>query len=84
MIWFLAGSETICFILSYRIQPNTYPQCQMDLALAIMHVRAHARQYGIDENRILVVGASAGGHLCARSEERRVGKECRSRWSPYH
>ena len=24
-------------------------------------------------------------HLLAqRSEERRVGKECRSRWSPYH
>ena len=23
-------------------------------------------------------------HLVARSEERRVGKECRSRWSPYH
>ena len=28
---------------------------------------------------------TAGGlvSLC-RSEERRVGKECRSRWSPYH
>src|SRR5256885_10795466 len=30
-----------------------------------------------------------GGHLpwldwAQRSEERRVGKECRSRWSPYH
>ena len=29
------------------------------------------------------------GHYCEltglyRSEERRVGKECRSRWSPYH
>ena len=23
-------------------------------------------------------------HAGARSEERRVGKECRSRWSPYH
>ena len=23
-------------------------------------------------------------HLERRSEERRVGKECRSRWSPYH
>src|SRR5256884_8231629 len=23
-------------------------------------------------------------HLAHRSEERRVGKECRSRWSPYH
>src|SRR3712207_7672894 len=25
-----------------------------------------------------------GGMGAARSEERRVGKECRSRWSPYH
>src|SRR3712207_8354011 len=24
------------------------------------------------------------GLLALRSEERRVGKECRSRWSPYH
>src|SRR2546427_13296041 len=24
------------------------------------------------------------GFVIARSEERRVGKECRSRWSPYH
>ena len=24
------------------------------------------------------------GPPTARSEERRVGKECRSRWSPYH
>ena len=29
-----------------------------------------------------VVGAGAGRG--GRSEERRVGKECRSRWSPYH
>src|SRR2546422_1465147 len=28
---------------------------------------------------------SAGGNIALiRSEERRVGKECRSRWSPYH
>ena len=25
-----------------------------------------------------------GGNTTNRSEERRVGKECRSRWSPYH
>ena len=25
-----------------------------------------------------------GASLRRRSEERRVGKECRSRWSPYH
>src|SRR2546425_10270925 len=28
--------------------------------------------------------AGAGAGAGARSEERRVGKECRSRWSPYH
>ena len=26
----------------------------------------------------------AKGAVTMRSEERRVGKECRSRWSPYH
>ena len=35
------------------------------------------------------VNTSAGGQsltkeTITRSEERRVGKECRSRWSPYH
>ena len=34
----------------------------------------------------LEIGMEATGHywLAERSEERRVGKECRSRWSPYH
>ena len=30
------------------------------------------------------VAVQTKGACCARSEERRVGKECRSRWSPYH
>src|SRR2546430_17077432 len=29
-------------------------------------------------------GYANGGSYRYRSEERRVGKECRSRWSPYH
>ena len=39
---------------------------------------------------IIIVGTGLGGASAAaslgelRSEERRVGKECRSRWSPYH
>ena len=46
---------------------------------------------------VLVLGLFAFGHFSGywpsidktalvlmRSEERRVGKECRSRWSPYH
>ena len=29
-------------------------------------------------------GVEIAGVVLTRSEERRVGKECRSRWSPYH
>src|ERR1043166_1643084 len=32
----------------------------------------------------LFLFAIATANLMVRSEERRVGKECRSRWSPYH
>src|SRR2546430_12383874 len=31
-----------------------------------------------------IYGARAANGVFLRSEERRVGKECRSRWSPYH
>src|SRR2546430_12418334 len=31
-----------------------------------------------------IFATSVGPTPRARSEERRVGKECRSRWSPYH
>ena len=33
---------------------------------------------------VKVIGAGLAGCEAARSEERRVGKECRSRWSPDH
>ena len=38
------------------------------------------------QEQILRVLAGTHGLGCQvlRSEERRVGKECRSRWSPYH
>ena len=32
----------------------------------------------------IVLGLATVVGLHSRSEERRVGKECRSRWSPYH
>ena len=32
----------------------------------------------------IVLGLENMRELMRRSEERRVGKECRSRWSPYH
>src|SRR3712207_3624221 len=37
----------------------------------------------LGQARLLLARAGSVGVL-GRSEERRVGKECRSRWSPYH
>ena len=35
-------------------------------------------------NQVQMKGYAAAPNISMRSEERRVGKECRSRWSPYH
>ena len=37
-----------------------------------------------DANITIPDDAVEGEIVTCRSEERRVGKECRSRWSPYH
>ena len=40
------------------------------------------KDLGLVNTKEMFAKAIKGGY--ARSEERRVGKECRSRWSPYH
>ena len=53
------------FVLFYRVKPNQYPEPQKDLALAAKYIRANADVLGIDPNRVMFMGSSAGGHLCA-------------------
>jgi acetyl esterase/lipase len=55
------------FVLSYRLSSNGYllPVPLLDARRAIQTVRARARDYFIDPNRIVVIGFSAGGHLAA-------------------
>lgn len=53
------------FVLRYRLSPNRYPASQEDLALAVKFVRANAERFGIDPHRLMLMGSSAGGHLCA-------------------
>ena len=45
---------------------------------------AFVRPPGAESNAQLVAACDRCGRCLQRSEERRVGKECRSRWSPYH
>src|ERR1051326_5817835 len=51
----------------------------------IQHVVGVDAQPALLEARVLRIGLLASRRrLVKRSEERRVGKECRSRWAPYH
>ena len=42
------------------------------------------KQWRAVEKATMAYGYGLSASLLTRSEERRVGKECRSRWSPYH
>lgn len=53
------------FVLDYSVSPMVFPGALFELSQAVCFVRAHAEEYGIDKNRISVVGFSAGGHLAA-------------------
>lgn len=52
-----------CFIVNYRVNPYTMQESALDFARAIRYVRAHAADYGINENRIACAGFSAGGSV---------------------
>lgn len=45
--------------------PVTVFECVKDARAALRYVRAHAAELGIDPNKIIANGASAGGHLAA-------------------
>ena len=65
---------------------------QQQYALKLLHMNAGEllaeAERAAEDNPLIeceeLERPSADTQPTARSEERRVGKECRSRWSPYH
>ena len=64
------SSEVILYFLPFLIAPFWE-----EIVMRGFFYQAFRGSYSKQTSTLLVV---------ARSEERRVGKECRSRWSPYH
>jgi acetyl esterase/lipase len=65
----LNASGVTVFVLRYRLpgegwkQPSDVPLQDMQRALRL--IRAQASRYGVDANRVGVMGFSAGGHMAA-------------------
>ena len=62
--WFTTQGITYA-VLKYRM-PNGHNEVPLsDAEQAIRLVRGHAKEWGLNPNRIGIMGASAGGHLAA-------------------
>ena len=62
--------------IDYRLLPEVnFPDNIMDCKAAVRWVRANAKQYGFDPQRIGAIGGSAGGHLvCMLGTSQKIAK----------
>lgn len=67
---FFAFEGIASFVVDYRVRSegeHLFPSQIEDAFAAISTIRRRAREFGIDPNKIGVIGASAGGHLAAHT-----------------
>lgn len=65
---YLSKRGMVCFLVDYRVKNfhGTSPfESLKDAKSAIRYVRKNAEMFGIDPNKIVAAGGSAGGHLAA-------------------
>ncbi|GET21674.1 alpha/beta hydrolase [Prolixibacter denitrificans] len=62
----IAAKGYVTAAVGYRLSPEAlYPAAVYDIKAAIRYLRANARKYDIDPDRIAISGSSAGGQLAA-------------------
>ncbi len=62
---FLNSIGLDAFVLQYRVSPTRFPYPLLDARRAVRYVRSNSEKYGIDPEKIAIMGSSAGGHLAA-------------------
>ena len=62
---FFVAQGIVAAVVEYRVYPHLFPAPLQDAQRAIQMLRYNASKYGIDKNKIAVMGSSAGGHLAA-------------------
>lgn len=62
---FLNSFGIDAFVVDYRVYPHKFPIELLDARRGVRFVRYNAEKFGINPNKIAVMGSSAGGHLAA-------------------
>lgn len=63
MRYALACAGYVVAACEYRAVPNKFPALLEDAKAAVRWMRAHASEFGVDANRIGLLGDSAGGYV---------------------
>src|SRR5258706_5286895 len=85
--WSVTGVQTCALPIYASLTGNTanFGQSSHEgTIMAIDEINAAGGVLGKKLELLTEDTLSKAGEPATRSEERRVGKECRSRWSPYH
>lgn len=62
----MASTGWVGFNVDYRLSPKaTFPEHLIDVKRALVWIREHAEELGVDPDFIVVTGGSAGAHLAA-------------------
>lgn len=81
----LSEAKFTWFTINYRLAPqHKWPACIEDVESAIRWVRAHAKEYKADVNRIALIGESAGGHLVSMAGVRAKGDTALAAVVPFY
>ena len=79
----LAKNGISAFVLAYRV-PDNRDGALMDAQRAIRYIRAHAKDFNINPDKVAIMGFSAGGHLssrCANGKDSYKSSDARDKFS---
>lgn len=66
------------FVVDYRVAPHKFPLPLLDARRGVKFARYYAEKYGINKNKVAIMGSSAGGHLAALTSTYYENIECES------
>src|SRR2546429_5647850 len=85
VFFFFQAEDGIRDVAVTGVQTCALPICFIDTVCQPTKQRQTAAvELALRSDVVIVIGGARSNNTHERSEERRVGKECRSRWSPYH
>src|SRR5712675_1542044 len=84
VFFFFVDSTCVCFFFFFQAEDGIRDVAVTGVQTCALPISSGRRRPGRHRSSAGIAYRPRSNGSTNRSEERRVGKECRSRWSPYH